>query len=150
MAAARRGERAQQALMRLFGAAQRGVYRASGGRLGASAPGGIPVLLLTTTGRKSGRARTWPLGYLRDGEALVVIASAGGGPRHPAWYHNLRAHPEVTVQLGREVRRMRAAVAQGAERDRLWALVTARYPVYARYEGATARQIPVVVLRPLP
>ena len=100
MAATRRGERAQQALMRLFGAAQRGVYRASGGRLGASAPGGIPVLLLTTTGRRSGRARTWPLGYLRDGDDLVLVGSNGGKDVHPGWFWNLQAHPEAEAQLG--------------------------------------------------
>src|SRR6185437_14619495 len=105
-------------MMRAAGSLHRGLYRLSGGRLGR-ALGPMQVLLLTTTGRKSGKARTWPLTYFRDGDRLLLVASAGGEPKHPAWYLNLRANPAVTIQLGRHKRRMTAATATGTERARL-------------------------------
>ncbi len=105
-----------------------------------------PVLLLTTTGAKSGQPRTTPLVYTTDGERIVVIASKGGAPTHPAWYHNLVAHPEVTVEVGREQFQARAVVAEGSERERLYSQQAAQMPGFAEYQKKTTRQIPVVVL----
>jgi deazaflavin-dependent oxidoreductase (nitroreductase family) len=124
------------------------VFRASGGRvLGRVA--GMPVLLLTTTGRRTGRQRTTPLTYLRDGDALVLIASAGGSDGPPAWSLNLDAGPEVVVRRGRRTERRRARRASVAERDRLWPEITATYQGYARYQARTAREIPVYLLEPV-
>lgn len=134
-------------LLRLIGTYHRRLYRLSGGRLGTSVRGG-PVLLLTTIGRRSGRARTWPLCYLPLGDEVVVVASAASAARHPAWFRNLRARPKVTIQLGRETHSMRARVAEGAERARLWACFTERYPVCECYQQQTRRRLPVVVLTP--
>jgi deazaflavin-dependent oxidoreductase (nitroreductase family) len=105
-----------------------------------------PLLLLTTTGARSGLPRTTPLIYSRDGDRLVVIASKGGEPTHPDWYHNLVAHPEATVEVGSEAFPVRAEVAQGAERRRLFDQQAALMPFFAEYERTTAREIPVVVL----
>lgn len=139
------GSAALRFIMRAAGSLHRGLYRLSGGRLGKTM-GPMQVLLLTTTGRKSGQARTWPLAYFKDGDRLIVIASAGGEPRHPAWYLNLRVHPEVTVQIGAETRRMTAATATGEERSRLWAQIVAVAPNFADYQRKTTREIPVVIL----
>jgi deazaflavin-dependent oxidoreductase (nitroreductase family) len=106
----------------------------------------VPLLLLTTTGAKSGRALTRPLAYTRDGERLVVIASFGGGPKNPPWYYNLVAHPEATVEVGSERFRVRATVATGAERQRLYNRQAEQLPAFAEYEKKTKRQIPVIVL----
>jgi deazaflavin-dependent oxidoreductase (nitroreductase family) len=132
-------------MMRVGGTLHRCLYRLSGGRLGG-ALGPMPVLLLTTTGRKSGQPRTWPVGYFRDGARLIITASAGGEPTHPAWYRNLRANPRVTVQLGRATRPMLARPATGAERARLWAHLVGEYPNFAAYQQQTTREIPVVIL----
>ena len=134
-------------VMRAAGALHRGLYRLSGGRVGR-AMGGMEVLLLTTVGRKSGQPRTWPLTYVRDGDNVVIIASAGGLPQHPAWYLNLRDNPRVTVHFGQERREMIATTATGAERDRLWTWISRDFPQYASYQRKTTRQIPVVVLSP--
>jgi deazaflavin-dependent oxidoreductase (nitroreductase family) len=104
-----------------------------------------PVLLLTTIGAKSGQPRTTPLGYSRDGDQLVVIASAGGSPTHPAWYFNLVAHPVVTVEVGADTFAACATVAEGAERERLYALV-ALVPGFSNPQEKTTRQIPVIIL----
>jgi len=106
----------------------------------------VPLLLLTTAGAKSGRALTRPLAYTRDGERFVVIASFGGGPKNPAWYHNLVAHPEATVEVGSERFRVRATVATGEERRRLYNRQAEQLPAFAEYEKKTKRQIPVIVL----
>ena len=124
------------------------VYRRSGGRIGGRA-GGTQMLILTTIGRKSGQPRETMLNYGVDGERLVLIASFGGDDRHPQWYRNLQDHPEVTVQIGQEKRRMRAATATPEEKPRLWSLMTARYSGYDGYQRKTGRDIPVVVLSPL-
>ena len=121
-------------------------YRASGGRLGANL-GGLPHLLLTTIGRKSGASRTVPLTYMKDGSTYVLVASNGGSDRHPAWWLNLRASPRAHVQVGPEAFTIDASEAQGAERERLWAAVKKFNPFYAQYEKITDRKIPVVVLR---
>ncbi|MGH3086036.1 MAG: nitroreductase/quinone reductase family protein [Rubrobacteraceae bacterium] len=123
------------------------LYRWSGGRIGGTIRGG-PVLLLTTRGRRTGRERTRPLCYLEDGDGLVLVASAGGEARHPAWYLNLRAYPRVGIQQGDRSRTMVARIAGGAERARLWELFARRYPVCARYRRKSGREIPVVIVRP--
>jgi deazaflavin-dependent oxidoreductase (nitroreductase family) len=133
--------------MKVLGTLHRWLYRASDGRLGKTFFGS-PILLLTTTGRKTGRSRTWPLTYLHDeGDRFIVIASNGGQPKHPAWYLNLRANPHVIVQHGEQTRAMIAQAAEGDERARLWSRVVEEYPAYADYQRKTERQIPVVVLR---
>jgi F420H(2)-dependent quinone reductase len=123
------------------------LYRRTGGKLGGRFRGS-PVLLLTTTGRRSGQLRTIPLLHVVDGNRKVVVASYLGAEHHPAWYHNLLAHPEVTVQAGSSVQPMRAEVADPAERARLWRPLVAMYPTYDDYQAKTGRQIPVVVLTP--
>ena len=125
------------------------LYRALGGRL-VGRYGEAPLLLLTTTGRRTGRRRTVPLLYASAGDAFVVVASMGGEPRHPAWFHNLRAEPEAEVELpGRERRRVRARIAEGEERDRLWRQMVVLYAGYETYATRTSRRIPVVVLEPV-
>ena len=123
------------------------VYRLSGGRLGA-AFGGAPVLLLITTGRRSGEPRPVTLTYFEDGERLVVIASNAGEDRHPAWWLNLKEQPDATVQIGDITTRVRAVEAVGEERERLWAELIRRDSAYEKYRLRTDRQIPVVLLRP--
>jgi deazaflavin-dependent oxidoreductase (nitroreductase family) len=120
-------------------------YRANG-RVVSGQFAGAPILLLTTTGAKSAQERTTPLAYTRDGDHLVIIASKGGAPTHPAWYHNLVAHPEATVELGGERFAVRARIPQGAERTRLYDQMAAQMPNFAEYQRNTTRQIPVVVL----
>lgn len=120
-------------------------FRANGGE--TSGPfKGRPLLLLTTKGAKSGEERTTPLVYSRDGERVVVIASMGGAPKHPAWYLNLSANPEVTVEIGTEKFAARASVPEGEERDRLYAQQAATMPAFNEYQEKTTRRIPVVVL----
>jgi deazaflavin-dependent oxidoreductase (nitroreductase family) len=106
-------------------------------------------LLLTTIGRRSRRARTWPLCYVPDGDALVLAASAGGAAKHPGWYLNLLADPCVTVQVRDQRRTMLARTAEGRERARLWERVVWHYPICADYQRRTTRLIPVVVLEPV-
>ena len=132
--------------MKILGTLHRLLYRASGGKLGKTFLG-TPILLLTTTGRRTGRPRTWPLTYLPEGENLIVVASNGGQPNHPAWYLNLRANPRVSVQLGERNYTMIAQTVKEDERARLWSRVIEEYPAYAEYQKKTNRQIPVVVLR---
>jgi deazaflavin-dependent oxidoreductase (nitroreductase family) len=124
------------------------VYRATGGLIGHRFPVGPPMLLLDHEGAKTGKARTIPLVYVDDDPDLVIVASKGGHPRHPAWFHNLLAHPDTTVQVGRDRRPVRARVATPAERERLWPRALATYPGYADYQKRTAREIPLVILEP--
>jgi F420H(2)-dependent quinone reductase len=128
-----------------FGAVNRRLYRATGGKLGGKMKG-APILLLTTKGRKSGKPRTAPLLYLREGDALAVVASEGGAPRHPAWFLNLQADPEVEVEVGRARERRRAREATGDERATLWQRLVELYPPYEIYQQKTERTIPVVLL----
>ena len=107
---------------------------------------GLDILLLTTTGRKTGRKRRVPLPYIRDGERYVVIGSFGGNAKNPAWVGNLLEHPDVRVQLGAKRWSARAYVARDAERERLWSALTHEFPRYANYQTRTERQIPLVVL----
>jgi deazaflavin-dependent oxidoreductase (nitroreductase family) len=109
----------------------------------------LPLLVMENRGARSGQPRRTPLFYGRDGDDLVIIASNGGNPRHPAWYHNVRAHPEVTVWLRRRSGPYRARIAEGPERERLWKLITDLNPGYDIYkQRASHRTIPVVVLSP--
>lgn len=125
------------------------VYRASGGRLGHHVPGfDAPMLLLDHVGAKSATKRTSPLLYIPDGDRVAIIASKGGFPKSPAWFHNLRANPETTVQIGSERRPVRARVTEGEERERLWSRAVELYPAYADYQRRTDREIPVIVLEP--
>lgn len=133
--------------MKVLGTIHRWLYRSSGGKLGRTFFG-APVLLLTTTGRKTGQLRTWPLAYLHEDDRLIVIASNGGQPNDPAWYLNLRAKPYVSVQLGDHTRTMIAQTAEGDERARLWSRVVREYPAYEDYQRKTDREIPVVILQP--
>jgi len=121
------------------------LYRASRGRLLGSVAG-MPVLLLTTTGRRSRKPRTTPLTFFRDGEDLVVIGSNGGADRAPDWLLNLREHPRAIVTIGDVRLPVSAATAAAEQRERLWPLITATYPGYAAYQARTTRQIPVVLL----
>ena len=107
---------------------------------------GVTTLLLTTTGRRSGQARTTPLIYGRDGDRYMVVASRGGAPQHPAWYENLAARPEVTVQVMADRFKARARTASAAERPALWKTMAAIWPPYDEYQAKTSRTIPVVVL----
>ena len=126
------------------------LYRETGGRIGHAVPGVRGrMLLLDHVGARSGSLRTSPLLYVEDGEDLVVVASKGGFPRHPAWFHNLRAHPDTFVQVGPERRPVHARVADAAERDRLWAAAVRAYPGYEDYAARSkGREIPLVVLEP--
>jgi F420H(2)-dependent quinone reductase len=120
------------------------LYRLTGGKVGGRMRG-APILLLITRGRKTGKRRTTPLMYGRDGDNLVLIASKGGDPKHPSWYLNVRGQ-DAEVQIGEERRRVRARDAEGEERDRLWARMVELYAPYADYQTKTTRRIPVVVL----
>lgn len=124
------------------------VFRATGGRLGGKMQGS-PVLLLETTGRKSGTRRTTPLLYLPDGENMVIVASKGGATRHPSWWLNLRANPTTEVQVGARNIGVEAEETAGEDRERLWRQLVAMYPGYADYQRRTDREIPVVRLRPV-
>ncbi|HEY2478912.1 MAG TPA: nitroreductase/quinone reductase family protein [Solirubrobacterales bacterium] len=127
------------------------VYRRSGGRLGGHLPGwpGAKVALVDHRGARSGVARTSPLMYHRDGESIAVVASKAGQPTNPAWFHNLMANPETTVQIGREVRPVRARLATEAERERLWPEFDAFFPGYPTFRArARPRVIPILLLEP--
>jgi deazaflavin-dependent oxidoreductase (nitroreductase family) len=126
------------------------LYRASRGRLGGRISRGAPVLLLTTTGRKSGRERTTPLLYLEDARRYVVIASVGGAPKHPAWYLNLLANRAARIEVGSRNLPVTADTASPEERTRLWPLAVQLYPGYDDYQARTTREIPVVILAPRP
>jgi F420H(2)-dependent quinone reductase len=141
-------------IIRLFSRANVWLYRRTGGRLGgkyrmgAAFPGGIPVLLLTTVGRKSGERRTAPLVYIEDGERLVIAASQRGLHSHPLWYLNASANPDVEVQIGRDVRAMRARDASPEERKVLWPRLVAHNADFTAYQARTDRVIPIVLLEP--
>jgi F420H(2)-dependent quinone reductase len=126
-------------------------YRLSNGRVAAHVPGGAPICLLTTIGRRSGRPRTVPLLYIpHDGDQIVVVASHGGMSIRPAWCLNLMAHPRATVEVGSRSRSMTARVASDAERAELWPALTGVYPRFDLYQRRTDRIIPVLILAPTP
>jgi deazaflavin-dependent oxidoreductase (nitroreductase family) len=124
-------------------------FRANSGTMVSGPFKGAPLLLLETRGARSGQARTNPLVYTRDGDRYVVIASKGGAPTNPDWYHNVVANPEVTLEVGPKRFTARAVVADGDERDRLYAAQAALMPGFAEYQRKTTRRIPVVVLEPI-
>ncbi|WP_327581739.1 nitroreductase/quinone reductase family protein [Nonomuraea sp. NBC_00507] len=123
-------------------------FRANQGRVGGPFEG-ARLLLLTTVGAKTGARRTTPLGYLPDGERILIIASAGGAPAHPAWYHNLRANPQVTVEDGSFTYQAKAVVLEGEERDRLFARAVEQEPGWGTYQTGSGRILPVVALVPI-
>jgi deazaflavin-dependent oxidoreductase (nitroreductase family) len=124
------------------------LYRATRGRIGHRFRGGPPMLLLDHVGARTGVRRTTPLVYFRDGENVVLVASKGGHPRHPAWFHNLKANPDAHLQIGATRRAVRARVADPPERARLWPKALEIYPGYEGYQARTAREIPLVILEP--
>jgi deazaflavin-dependent oxidoreductase (nitroreductase family) len=132
------------------------VYRATGGRIGgtwrigSAFPRGVPICLLTTTGLKTRRPRTQPLLRLIDGDRVILVGSQGGLPRHPLWYRNLQADPDVTIQIRRNIRRMRARVASADERAELWPRLVAMYADFDKYQAWTEREIPVIICDPAP
>jgi deazaflavin-dependent oxidoreductase (nitroreductase family) len=129
----------------LFGPAHVRAYRETDGERGYHWRG-TTILLLTTIGRSSGVERTTPLIFRADGDRWVIVASKGGSPDHPGWYKNLLANPEATIQVKHEVIPVRARTASGAERERLWELMSEDWPDYRDYQKRTEREIPVVVL----
>jgi len=134
-------------LMRLMGG-HTAVYQRTNGRIGHRHPGVPPMLLLDHVGARSGTRRTSPLVYVHDGEDYVVVASKGGYPKHPAWYHNLVAHPDTTIQVGSRHLDVHARVATAEERPRLWARAVKTYRGYTGYQQRAGREIPLVVLEP--
>ncbi len=130
----------------LFGDEHVRRYRETGGAVGHDWREGSTILLLTTTGRKTGEKRTAPLIYAKDGDRYVIVASKGGAPEHPGWYQNLDKTPEVEVQVKGDVFRARARTAKGEERERLWRLANTVWKHYDEYATRTDREIPVVVL----
>ena len=131
----------------LFGPEHVRVYRETDGQRGYHWRG-TTILLLTTVGRTSGEPRTTPLIHRTDGDRFIVVASKGGSPANPAWYENLLAEPDATVQVESKQIEVRASSAAGAERERLWSLMTEVWPAYDEYQAKTDREIPVVVLSP--
>ena len=130
----------------LFGDEHVRRYRETGGAVGHIWREGSTILLLTTTGRKTGEKRTVPLIYAQDGDRYVIVASKGGAPEHPGWYQNLAKTPEVELQVKDEVFPARARTAKGEERERLWRKANEVWPDYDQYATRTDREIPVVVL----
>jgi deazaflavin-dependent oxidoreductase (nitroreductase family) len=124
------------------------LYRATRGVFGHRFPGAPPILLLEHAGARSGVVRTTPLAYVADGPDVVIVASKGGHPRNPAWLHNLQAHPDTTVQIGSQRRRVHARVASEPERKRLWPMAVKAYAGYGGYQERADREIPLVVLQP--
>jgi deazaflavin-dependent oxidoreductase (nitroreductase family) len=122
-------------------------FRANGGKVGGQFAG-APLLLLHTVGARSGRPRVHPMMYRQLDGGYAVFGSKAGAPAHPAWYHNLLAHPQVRAEIGTETVDLVARVATGSERDRIWSAQKADYPGFADYERKTSREIPVVVLEP--
>jgi len=136
------------ALLRRVMGGHTAVYRATNGLIGHRFPGAPPTLLLDHVGAKSATHRTSPLLYGVDGEDLILVASKGGYPKNPAWFHNLLANPDTTVQVGSRRRPVHAHVADADERERLWPLMLKVYSGYADYQRRTEREIPLVILSP--
>jgi F420H(2)-dependent quinone reductase len=133
--------------LKLGSGAHAGLYRATGGKV-FGRMGKSPIMLLNTVGRKTGRKRTSPLLYVMDGEDFVIIASKGGAPTHPAWYLNLKANPDATVEVGDRKVRVRAEEVDSEEKVRLWQKMVEMYPTYDDYQTKTKREIPLLILRP--
>jgi len=135
----------RRAAIRAMGRSHRAVYRLTGGHL-LGRVAGMPVLLLTTTGRRSGRARTTPLTYFEVGDDLVVVASNGGEDSPPAWWLNLGAQPEAAITVGTDTHPVTARTATDEEHERLWPMITEAHAGYAAYASRTSRPIPVMLL----
>ena len=136
-------------LMRAGGAAAVALYRRSGGRIGGTAGGGVPVLLLTVAGRRTGRRHTHPVGWFEHEGGWLVVGSGRGMPEEPQWFRNLRKASTASVELGRERHEVAVRILSGAERDRLWRdIVVAQRPNFARYEQKTTRTMPIAHLTP--
>jgi len=142
-------------IIKLMSQVNTAVYRWTGGllgstwRVGSAFPWGIPVLLLTTIGRKSGQPRTLPLIFIEEGDHIIIVASKGGLPSEPLWYKNLVANPECDVQIKRRKFKAKARTASPEEREALWPKLVAHYPDFASYASWTDRVIPVVILEPV-
>ena len=134
-------------MLKLFSKLHVFLYKASGGRIGGRFKA-APVLLLTTTGRKTGKRRTTPLLYGEDAGRYVIVASVGGAPKHPAWYLNLSGNAAASIEVDRRTLPVNAETAPAEQRARLWTLMTQVYPGYDAYQTKTSREIPVVVLTP--
>ncbi len=144
-----RQERFGRRFIRLVGKFNIWLYRKSNGRLGAKLPGSdAPICLLTTTGRRSGIARTIPLLYLADGARVVVVASMGGMSKHPEWYLNVVANPKVTVEIEGDAQAMLASTATPEEKSALWPRLVDMYKSYDTYQQRTTRDIPVIICTP--
>lgn len=131
--------------VRKFQARRIAEFRANGGKLNPPLDA-VPLLVLITTGAKSGRQHATPMSYTSDDDRFVVVAAAGGAPEHPAWYHNLVANPEVTVEVGGETFQARATVVSEPERSRIFAQHAAQRPNFIDFQRRTTRQLPVVIL----
>lgn len=141
-------ERIAKPLIKAMSLANAWVYRMSSGRIGGKWMYGAPILLLTTTGRKSGQKRTAPLLYLEDGERVVVVGSQGGMSKDPQWVHNIDANGDVEVEIGSAKKAMRARRGTPEEKSRYWPALCRMYPDYADYQARTVRDIPVLILDP--
>jgi len=143
-----RQERFGLAAVKIMNRLNKWVYRSTGGRVGGRFLRGAPVCLLTVRGRKTGAPRTVALLYLADGDDVIVVASLGGMSKHPIWYGNLEANPDVTLQIGAAERAMTARRVSDEEKAALWARLTAMYRDFDDYQGRTTRNIPVIRLSP--
>jgi deazaflavin-dependent oxidoreductase (nitroreductase family) len=141
-------ERIAKPIIRVMSLVNTWIYRLSGGRLGGRWMYNAPILLLTTTGRKSGEKRTAPLLYLEDGERVIVVGSQGGMSKDPLWVRNLDASPDVEIEIGSRRRPMRARRGTPDEKARYWPALCKMYPDYADYQARTLREIPVILLDP--
>jgi deazaflavin-dependent oxidoreductase (nitroreductase family) len=137
----------QRTMMRTAGRISVALYRASGGRIGGRARG-LPVLVLTVAGRRTGVAHTAPVAYFLDGDRYVVTGSGGGSPTEPQWFRNLRAASVAEIEVGRRKLAVSVSIAEGAERDGLWRALLGQAPSFAGYQAKVARQIPMAVLAP--
>jgi len=133
-----------KSLQRLFMKGHVSLYRLTGGKVG----GGEHLLILTTTGRKSGVERDSPLFFFHDGDQFIIIASAGGAPKHPTWWLNLKSNPQAKIQTGSQVITVTAKEAEGEERARLWAIIADNYKNFVQYQTRTSRELPVIILPP--
>lgn len=124
------------------------LYNVSGGRIGGKV-GNLPVLLLTTTGRKTGKQRTLPVGYIMDGSAYVITASAGGADKHPGWFFNIRSNPQAAIQVKDKPIKVTAEIAGPEKKPELWTRLVEVAPNFAGYQKHTSREIPMVILHPV-
>jgi deazaflavin-dependent oxidoreductase (nitroreductase family) len=124
------------------------LYNVSGGRIGGKM-GKLPILLLTTTGRKSGKQRTLPLVYIMDDSAYVITASAGGADKHPGWFFNIRSNPQATIQVKDTHIKVTAEIVGSEKKSELWARLVEVAPNFAGYQKRTSREIPMVILHPV-